>query len=44
MPSSPNILDTLDLAERLHDWLKPNPVKLAYQHALARTYAACARQ
>ncbi len=38
------ILDTLEPAERLRDWLKRNPVKLAYQHALARTYAAFARQ
>jgi hypothetical protein len=38
------ILDTLEPAERLRDWLKRNPAKLAYQHALARTYAAFARQ
>ncbi len=38
------ILDTLEPAERLRDWLKRNPVRLAYQHALARTYAAFARQ
>ncbi len=38
------ILDTLEPAERLRDWLKRSPVKLAYQHALARTYAAFARQ
>jgi hypothetical protein len=37
-------LDTLELAERLRDWLKRNTAKLAYQHALARTYAAFARQ
>ena len=36
------ILDTLEPTERLRDWLKRNPVKLAYQHALARTYAAFA--
>ncbi len=38
------ILDTLEPAERLRDWLKRNLVKLAYQHALARTYVAFARQ
>jgi len=38
------ILDSLEPAERLRDWLKRNPVRLAYQHALARTYAAFARQ
>jgi hypothetical protein len=38
------ILDTLEPAERLRDWLKRNPAKLAYQHALARTYTAFARQ
>lgn len=38
------ILDTLEPAERLRDWLKRNPVRLAYQHALARTCAAFARQ
>jgi hypothetical protein len=38
------ILDTLEPAERLRDWLGRNPAKLAYQHALARTYAAFARQ
>jgi hypothetical protein len=38
------ILDTLEPADRLRDWLKRSPVKLAYQHALARTYAAFARQ
>jgi len=38
------ILDTLEPAERLRDWLKRNPARLAYQHALARTYAAFARQ
>jgi flagellar biosynthesis GTPase FlhF len=38
------ILETLEPAERLRDWLKRSPVKLAYQHALARTYTAFARQ
>ena len=39
-----SVIDTLEPAERLRDWLGRNPVKLAYQHALARTYAAFARQ
>ncbi len=39
-----DLLDMLEPAERLRDWLKRNPAKLAYQHALARTYVAFARQ
>jgi hypothetical protein len=38
------ILDTLEPAERLRDWLKRSPAKLAHQRALARTCAAFARQ
>lgn len=38
------ILEYLDPAEHLRDWLKRGSVRLAYQHALARTYAAFARQ
>jgi hypothetical protein len=38
------ILDTLEPAERLRDWLKRNLAKLAYQHALAHTGVVLVRQ
>ena len=37
-------IDKLDPAETLKTWLKRDPAKLAFQKALARTYAAFARQ
>jgi hypothetical protein len=37
-------IDKLDPAETLKTWLKREPAKLAFQKALARTYAAFARQ
>jgi hypothetical protein len=37
-------LQRLDLADRVREWLKRDPARLAYQKALARAYAAFARQ
>ncbi len=37
-------IDKLDPAETLKTWLKRDTAKLAFQKALARTYAAFARQ
>ncbi len=37
-------IDKLDPAETLKTWLKRDPAKLAFQKALARAYAAFARQ
>jgi hypothetical protein len=36
-------LDKLDPANKVRDWLKRDPAKLAFQKALARSYAAFAR-
>lgn len=37
-------VDRLDPVDRVRQWLKKDPATLAYQHALARAYAAFARQ
>lgn len=37
-------LEKLDPADRLREWLKRDPARLAYQKALARSYTAFARQ